>query len=71
MFIQKKFYNYFTPTLAIFLPPLLFIILFQIWKVDLSQLMFKYNADALMAAFSIKSIVDSGWFFSNDMISKF
>jgi len=65
---QKKFYNYFTPTLAIFLPPLLFIILFQIWKVDLSQLIFNYNTDALLAAFSIKSIIDSGWFFSNNMI---
>lgn len=68
MVSQKKFYNYFTPALVIFLPPLLFIILFQIWKVDLSQLIFNYNTDALLAAFSIKSIIDSGWFFSNDMI---
>jgi phosphoglycerol transferase len=65
---KQKLSSYYFGALAIFLPPLIFILLFQIWKVDLSQLIFNYNTDVLLMAFGIKNIIATGWYFSNDMV---
>ncbi|MBU6339458.1 MAG: hypothetical protein KGQ36_05775 [Rickettsiales bacterium] len=67
--MRKNNYDYYFSALAILLPPLIFAALFQIWNVDLTQLMFKYNADDFITAFTIKTVINTGWFSSNDMVS--
>lgn len=72
---KVKFQDYFSLVLSAILPLLLFAIFFQIWNVDFRQLVFNYDKidlfmgnDSMLAAVTIKSIVHSGWYFSDDMI---
>ena len=46
----------------------MFCVIFQIWKIDLSQPVFGYSDDALFMFFIAKDIVDSGWIFYNNLI---
>src|SRR3989338_2661490 len=46
----------------------IFAILFQLWKIDLSQPIFSYDQDALFSVFQAKIIIDEGWFFESDKI---
>lgn len=43
-------------------------LIFQIWNLDLNLPIFTYENDVLVSIFSAKNIIDSGWFFSNDMV---
>jgi len=61
----KKVSPYF---LAPFLAVVIFGIIFQIWKVDLTIPSFGYNADSLFYLFCIKNIVDTGWIFTNSYV---
>lgn len=45
-----------------------FCIIFQIWKVDLTLPAFSYNNDGLFSIFIIKNIISSGWFMCSDNI---
>ncbi|MBM5782647.1 MAG: hypothetical protein FJ368_04415 [Pelagibacterales bacterium] len=53
---------------AFIFPPIIFAILFQIWNIDLRQILFEKNEDVLSITFAIKTIIHSGWYFSNDMV---
>jgi len=45
-----------------------FILLFQLWKLDLHAPIFAYGHDALIAFFLIKNIIQTGWFSSNELV---
>jgi phosphoglycerol transferase len=47
---------------------LIFIFLFEIWKLDLHLPVFSYEHDALTTFFVTKNIIEQGWFFSNDFV---
>lgn len=53
-----------TPLLSL----IIFAVFFQLWKVDFSRIFFDYSGDALLAAFGVKNVIDSGWFFSNEIV---
>jgi len=58
--------------LLYFLSPLLsltiFCVIFQIWAIDLNLPIFDYSRDSLMSFFEAKTVIDSGWFFSNNLV---
>jgi phosphoglycerol transferase len=43
-----------------------FTVLFQLWKIDLTQPVFDYSEDTLFSFLIIKQIVETGWVFSNE-----
>lgn len=63
--ILKKSAVYF---IAPILSLLIFILLFQAWKVDLYQPFFSYSHDSLVSVFEAKILVDDGWFFSSSFV---
>ena len=61
----KNYWPYFlAPTLTL----VIFCLLFQMWKVDLGMPIFSYNNDGLFSIFTIKSVIDTGWYLSNQSI---
>ena len=62
--LQNLFGFLAAPALAL----IIFAILFQLWKIDLSQPIFSYDQDALFSVFQAKIIIDEGWFFESDKI---
>lgn len=47
---------------------IIFCLIFQIWDVNLGQPIFEYKKDSFFNFFVIKTIIDSGWFFSNQFV---
>ena len=61
----KKVSPYF---LAPFLALIVFALVFEIWKIDLTSPTFNYGGDVLFSIFIIKNIVTTGWFVYSDNI---
>lgn len=62
----KNFSSY---LVAPILTLIIFSIIFQIWEIDFTQPIFgRYRYDTLLHAFLVKNVIDSGWFFSNDLV---
>ncbi len=55
-------------SLAPLLALVIFVLVFQVWKIDLRLPAFSYNNDALFHLFLNKNIVDTGWFVDNQNI---
>ncbi len=47
---------------------LLFVLLFQLWEVDLRQPILVYGGDNFFIVFIVKTIINFSWFFSNDAV---
>lgn len=45
-----------------------FAFLFQIWQIDLLKPIISYDSDALFSEFVVKTIIESGWFFTNNAV---
>ena len=45
-----------------------FAFLFQIWQIDLLKPIISYDSDALFSEFVFKTIIESGWFFTNNAV---
>ncbi len=65
MNLFKKIFPYFA---APFLALIIFCLVFEIWKIDLTVPSFGYDADAVFSLFCIKNIVDTGWIFTNSYV---
>ncbi|MDX2082850.1 MAG: hypothetical protein SFV53_02550 [Rickettsiales bacterium] len=65
MQLFKKLSFYF---LAPLLSLLIFILFFQLWKIDLALPIFSYDNDALISIFIAKNIINSGSFVCSDKI---
>ena len=62
---MKKVFLYLSaPALAL----AIFTIIFQLWKVDLAQPVFSYEGDGLFGIFVVRTIIDTGWIFSNPSV---
>ncbi len=63
--ISKKIFPY---LLVPFLVVALFGAMFQIWKIDFDIPILSYNNDGLFSIFIIKSVIDTGWYLSNERV---
>lgn len=62
---MKKVFLYLSaPTLVL----AIFTIIFQLWKVDLAQPAFDYEGDSLFSIFVVRTIIETGWIFSNPSV---
>lgn len=62
---MKKVFLYLSaPTLVL----AIFTIIFQLWKVDLTQPAFDYEGDSLFSIFVVRTIIETGWIFSNPSV---
>ena len=62
---MKKILPYFLPAI---LSLVVFCLIFQMWKVDLTLPTFNYNNDGLFSIFIIKNIINTGYYACSDKI---
>jgi phosphoglycerol transferase len=66
--MAKILKNFAVYLIAPILSLLLFCLGFEIWKIDFSKPFFLYEHDALFTLFIVKTIIQNGWFFSNELV---